>query len=50
MPQGCVPLNYATLLFAYLLSLHYLVALHSTLSLNCGIVTLIMLLPAVKCS
>ena len=37
----CVPLNYAVLLFAHLLSLPYLVALHSTLSLNSGIVTLI---------
>ena len=29
LPQGCVPLNYAILLFAYLLLLRYLVALHS---------------------
>ena len=40
LPQGCVPVSYAILLFAYLLSLPYLVALHSTLSLNSGIVTL----------
>ena len=40
LPQGCVPLNYAILLFAYLLSLPFLVALHSTLSLNSGMVTL----------
>ena len=41
LPQGCVPQNYAILLFAYLLSLPYLVALHCTLNLNSGIVTLI---------
>ena len=40
LPQGCVPQNYAILLFAYLLSLPYLVALHCTLNLNSGIVTL----------
>ena len=40
LPQGCVPQNYAILLFAYLWSLPYLVALHSILSLNSGIVTL----------
>ena len=34
------PKNYAILLFAYLLSLPYLVALHFNLSLNSGIVTL----------
>ena len=48
LPQGCVPQNYAILLFAYLLSLPYLVALHFNLSLNSGIVTLITLLPAGK--
>ena len=41
LPQGCVPENYAILWFAYLLPLRYLVALHSALSLNSGIVTLI---------
>ena len=41
LPQGCVPQNYAILWFAYLLPLHYLVVLHSALSLNNGIVTLI---------
>ena len=40
LPQGCVPPNYAILLFAYLLWLPYLVALHSNLRLNSGIVTL----------
>ena len=35
------PQNYAILLFAYLLWLPYLVAVHSALSLNGGIVTLI---------
>ena len=40
LPQGCVPQNYAILLFAYLLPLPYLVAVHSALSLNGGIVTL----------
>ena len=40
LPQGCVPQNYAMLLFAYLLPLPYLVAVHSALSLNGGIVTL----------
>ena len=40
LPQGCVPQNYAILLIAYLLSLRYLVALHCTLNLNSGIVTL----------
>ena len=40
LPQGCVPQNYAILLFAYLLPLPYLVAVHSDLSLNGGIVTL----------
>ena len=42
LPQGCVPQNYAILLFAYLLSLSYLVALHCTLNLNSGIVTLML--------
>ena len=37
LPQGCVPQNYAILWFAYLLPLHYLVALHSALSLNSDI-------------
>ena len=41
LPQGCAPQNYAILLFAYLLRLPYLVAVHSALSLNGGIVTLI---------
>ena len=41
LPQGCVPQNYATLWFAYFLPLHDLVVLHSALSLNNGIVTLI---------
>ena len=41
---GCVPQNYAILLFAYLLSLPYLVALHFNLSLNSGIVTLIIMM------
>ena len=40
LPQGCVPQNYAILLFAYLLPLPYLVAVHSAHSLNGGIVTL----------
>ena len=40
LPQGCVPQNYAILLFAHLLPLPYLVAVHSALSLNGGIVTL----------
>ena len=48
LPQGCVPQNYAILLFAYLLPLPYLVAVHSAHSLNGGIVTLITLLPAGK--
>ena len=42
LPQGCIPQNYTILLFAYLLLLPlYLVAVHSALSLNGGIVTLI---------
>ena len=41
LPQGCVPQNYTILLFAYLLRLPYLAAVHSALSLNSGIVTLI---------
>ena len=43
LPQGCAPQNYAILLFAYLLRLPYLVAVHSALSLNGGIVTLIII-------
>ena len=44
LPQGCAPppkKNYAILLFADILRLPYLVAVHSALSLNGGIVTLI---------
>ena len=43
LPQGCVPHRAvsAILLFAYLLLLPYLVAVHSALSLNGGIVALI---------
>ena len=40
LPQGCVLHIYTILLFAYLLPLPYLVAAHSALSLNGGIVTL----------
>ena len=40
LPQDCVPLNYAILLFAYFAVTFCLVALHSTLSLDNGIVTL----------
>ena len=43
LPQGCVPQNFA-MLFAYLLLLPYLVLLHPPLSLNRGIVTLILCL------
>ena len=39
LPQDCIPQNYAILLFAYLFPLPYLVAVHSALSLNGGIVT-----------
>ena len=48
LPQGCVPLNYAILLYAYVLLLSYLVVLYSALSLNSGIVTLITVLPTGK--
>ena len=39
LPQGCVPLNYA-IPFAYFVVTFCLVALHFTLSLDNGIVTL----------
>ena len=39
-PQGCVPQNYAILLFAYLLLLLHPVALQSALSLNSWIMAL----------